>query len=114
MNRTDLRIAIAAIVILFGVNCSGVTQPTPVAGLSITSVTPTSGPASGGTSVTVNGHNFTPSAGVRFGSAAGLVQLVESNRIIVITAPHAAGAVDVTVTVGGAATSLSNAFTYIN
>jgi hypothetical protein len=114
MNRADLRIAIAAIAIVSGVNCSGVTQPSPVAGLVITSVTPNSGPASGGTSVTVNGHNFTPSAGVRFGSAAALVQLVESSRILVVTPPHAAGVVDVAVVVGGATTSLSSAFTYSN
>jgi hypothetical protein len=114
MNRANLRIAIAAIVIVSGVNCSDVTQPTPVAGLSITSVSPTLGPASGGTSVTVNGHNFTPSVGVRFGSAPASVQFVNSNQVIAVTAPHAAGAVDVVVVLGGATTSLSSAFTYSN
>jgi hypothetical protein len=114
MTRADLRMAIAAMVIACGVNCSGVTEPSPVPGLSITSVGPSSGPASGGTSVTVNGHNFTPSVGIRFGSAPASVQFVDSTRVIAVTAPHAAGVVDVMVVAGGATTSLSDGFTYTN
>lgn len=114
MNRAHLRIAIAAIVVASGVTCSGVTQPTQVAGLSITSVVPASGPTSGGTSVTVHGHNFTQSTGVRFGSVPATVQFGSSNAVIAIAPPHAAGVVDVTVVVGGATASLTNAFTYAN
>jgi len=113
-TQANLRTAIVAIVIVSGVRCTDVTQPSPVPGLSITSVLPTSGPASGGTSVTVNGHNFTPSVSVRFGSAPASVQFVDANRVVAVTAPHAAGVVDVVVGVGGATTSLTNGFTYSN
>lgn len=114
MKRITLRNALAAIVIASGVSCSGPTEPTQAVGISITTVVPNSGPASGGTPVTVNGRNFTPSVGVQFGSVAASVQFVNSNQVIATTPPHAPGAVDVTVVAGGSSTSLSGAFTYSN
>jgi hypothetical protein len=114
MTPAHVRLALAAIAIVSAVNCSDVTQPSQLPGLTLTSVTPTSGPASGGTSVTINGYNFIPSVNVRFGSAPASVQFVDANRLIAVTGPHAAGVVDVVVVSGGSSTALTGAFTYSN
>ncbi|MCE0539203.1 IPT/TIG domain-containing protein, partial [Kineosporia rhizophila] len=73
---------------------------------TVTSITPTSGPEAGGTSVIINGTGLTTASSVRFdGSAASFV--VDSDTRITATAPAGSGLVNVTVTtVGGTATDL--------
>jgi hypothetical protein len=67
--------------------------------LSITSVGPNSGPDTGGTSVTIAGVGFTPSASVSFGGAAApSVIYVSSTELQAITPAHAGGTVSVAVT----------------
>jgi len=85
--------------------------PAPV----VSSVSPTSGTASGGTSLTVNGSNFSNGATVSLGSSAcnGAV-VVSSSQITCTTTSGAVGAVTVQVTnsdlqVG----SLNSGFTYV-
>ncbi|WP_219949394.1 IPT/TIG domain-containing protein [Salinibacterium sp. M195] len=64
----------------------------------ITDVDPTSGPASGGTSVTLTGTDFTGSNGVTFDGTAGTDFTVVSDTEITVTSPaHAAGLVDVII-----------------
>jgi hypothetical protein len=72
-------------------------------------VSPTSGPAAGGTSVTITGTGFTGASAVNFGATPAASFTVNDDTSISATAPaHAAGTVDVTVaTVGG--TSATNA-----
>jgi uncharacterized repeat protein (TIGR02543 family) len=82
---------------------------------TITAITPTSGPASGGTTVTITGSNLTGATAVRFGSAAATNVTVNSDTRITATTPAmAAGTVDVTVTTAGgtSATSSGDQFTY--
>ncbi|MCL5670043.1 MAG: IPT/TIG domain-containing protein [Acidobacteria bacterium] len=81
---------------------------------TISGVSPSSGPTTGGTAVTVDGTNFASGATVSFGGAAASgVSFVSSTQLKATTPAHAAGAVSVTVTnpAGGSATSAS-AFTY--
>jgi len=90
---------------------------------SIVSVSPSTGALSGGTAVTISGSKFDLPAGfacilpcpgkVLFdGIEADLRQLTNS-QIVVLTPPHAAGAVDVTVRTGDGRTATApHAFTY--
>ncbi len=86
------------------------TNPAP----SVTSVSPNSGPAGGGTAVTVSGSNFLAGASVSFGgSAASSVTVVNSTTITATTPAHAAGAVNVVVTNSdGQSGTLPSGFTY--
>ncbi|WP_373377784.1 putative Ig domain-containing protein [Cupriavidus nantongensis] len=83
---------------------------------TVTGVTPSSGPASGGTAVTVTGTNFAGVTAVRFGAAAASF-VVNSPTSLSATAPAgAAGTVDVTVTTAGGTSAISAAdrFTYVS
>lgn len=82
-------------------------QPPP----GIATVTPAAGPAAGGTTVTISGHDFKEATGVRFGSAPATTFQVESDTQMTATAPAAQpGAVAVAVTThAGTATA---PFTY--
>jgi len=65
---------------------------------AITSLTPTSGPAAGGTAVTITGTGFTGATGATFGGTAGTAFTVVNDTTITVTTPaHAPGAVDVIV-----------------
>jgi Concanavalin A-like lectin/glucanases superfamily/Chitobiase/beta-hexosaminidase C-terminal domain/IPT/TIG domain/Fibronectin type III domain len=87
---------------------------TYVAVPTVTSVSPANGPAAGGTAVTIAGTNFASGATVMFGSAAATNVVVVSSTSITATTPAgSAGAVTVTVTVGGQSGSLSSGFTYV-
>lgn len=83
-----------------------------VAGPTVTAVAPASGPASGGTNVTITGSNFTGATAVTFGgTAAASFAVTSANSIMATTPPHAAGAVTVVVTTpSGAGT---NQYTYV-
>lgn len=69
--------------------------PLPV----VSSVTPSSGPTAGGTSVVIGGSGFTGATAVMFGSVAATSFSVSSASAINATSPaEAAGTVNVTVT----------------
>jgi hypothetical protein len=64
----------------------------------VSAISPTSGPASGGTAVTISGTNFATSATVTIGgTAAAGVTVVSATQITATTPAHAAGAGDVVV-----------------
>ena len=87
----------------------GVTAPP-----TVTSVSANSGPAAGGTAVTIMGTNFAAGAIVAFGGVAATNVVVVSGTQITATTPAGnAGAATVTVTNPGAqSVSLVNGFTY--
>ena len=90
---------------------SGSQPPPPV----VESVEPASGPAEGGTPITVTGSFFRAGAMVTLGRVdATDVVVVSSSRLTAVTRPHAPGAVVVTVmTRDGRSGSLKQAFTYV-
>jgi len=95
---------------------SAADQFTYVSAPTVTSISPTSGPTSGGTTVTITGTNFSGTTAVTFGATAATGFTVNSATQITATAPaHAAGTIDVRVTtVGGtSATSAADQFTYV-
>ncbi len=80
---------------------------------TVTAVSPTSGYATGGTSVTITGTNLTGATVVEFGPNAA-TYTVTSATSISATAPAGSGVVDITVTTPGglSATSSADQFTY--
>ena len=80
----------------------------------VTSVSPSSGPTSGGTSVTVTGTGFGgPGTTVSFGGVLASISTGSTTSLTATTPAHAAGTVDVKVTnPGGGSGILVNGFTY--
>src|SRR3712207_6713202 len=77
----------------------------------IDSVTPASGPTTGGTSVTIKGKNLEGVA-VSFGGVRAADPTGSGTSLSVTTPQHAAGAVEVLVDRDGAKDSLADGFTY--
>jgi hypothetical protein len=81
---------------------------------AVTGVTPTEGPPSGGTTVTISGSNFGEASAVRFGNNGAASFTVNSANSITAVSPPGKGIVDVTVeTPGGpGGPSPTDKFTY--
>ncbi len=80
---------------------------------AVSSLSPSTGAASGGTAVTITGTNFASGATVTFGgTAASNVVVVNGTTITATTPAGSAGAVTVTVTVNGQSGSLTSGYTY--
>uniref|UniRef100_UPI000B090E59 IPT/TIG domain-containing protein n=1 Tax=Nocardia fusca TaxID=941183 RepID=UPI000B090E59 len=77
---------------------------------TITSISPTAGPASGGNTVTITGTGFTGPLTVRFGTTATIFTINSPTQITAI-APPGTGTVQVTVT-GSGGTSNGVSYTY--
>jgi hypothetical protein len=82
---------------------------------AISSVSPSSGPSVGGTSVTITGTNLTGATAVNFGGSAASNITVNSDTQITATSPAGAGTVDVAVTTPGgtSATNSADQFMYV-
>ncbi|MDF1684405.1 MAG: IPT/TIG domain-containing protein [Legionellaceae bacterium] len=67
-------------------------------GITLSSVSPNVGEASGGTGVTLTGVGLTDTTGVTFGGiAASSVAVLDSTTVTAVTPAHAVGAVDVVI-----------------
>ncbi|WP_312218793.1 IPT/TIG domain-containing protein, partial [Brevundimonas sp.] len=93
---------------------SAADQYTYVAAPTVTSISPATGLAAGGTTVTITGTNFSGATRVTFGGTAASAY-IESDTQITATAPAGTGTVDVQVTTAGgtSATSSADQYTYI-
>lgn len=81
----------------------------------VTSLSPTSGPSTGGNTVTITGLSLTGALSVTFGGTAATSYTVTNDTTITATAPaHAAGQVDVLVTtsLGTSANTAADDYTY--
>jgi IPT/TIG domain-containing protein len=95
-----------------GTAASAYTYGSPV----VNSVVPSSGVITGGTSVTINGGNFTGATAVAFGATpATNVTVVSDTQITAVSPAHTVGQVDVSVTTpsGTSATTPADHFNYI-
>jgi len=89
-------------------------QPTPP-GVSVSGVSPSSGPTIGGTSVSIIGAHFSSGAGVTIGGTpATNVTLVDSSTLSATTGARVAGTGDVLVVSDGRSAVLPGGFTYID
>lgn len=87
-----------------------VTGATP----TLTAVSPGSGPAIGGTPVTLTGTNFVGVTSVKFdGLPATAITVVSPTSITATVPAHTAGPVNVTVTTASGTGTLTNGFTYV-
>lgn len=95
---------------------SAADQFTYLAPPAVTSISPASGPAAGGTAVTINGSNFSGATAVTFGATAASGFTVNSASQITATAPGGTGTVDVRITTSGgtSTTSAADQFTFIS
>jgi hypothetical protein len=92
----------------FSIQGTGVPLPT------VTSVSPSSGPTAGGTSVTITGTNFTGATSVTFGGTAAASFTVDSSTQITATTPAgSAGTASVLVTTPGGTNVANTLFTYV-
>ena len=86
-----------------------------VAAPVVTAMSPTSGPVSGGTKVTITGTGFTGATTVMFGSLSATFK-IKNDQTIVATAPARANPTNVQMTVtttgGTSATSTASKYTY--
>ena len=94
------------------------TLSTPItiqAAPTVTGLSPTSGPAAGGTLVTITGTGFTGATAVDFGTTAATNVAVVNDTTITATSPAGTGVVAVTVTTptGTSATSAADQFTFV-
>lgn len=88
----------------------------PPAGLPIiNSVSPRTGPLSGGTVITIEGANFLPGAAVTFGGiSAASVEVVSSTRITAVSPPRASyGTVALELNSGGQVVTQANGYSYL-
>ena len=98
-----------------GTLTNGFTYNAPAPGApTVSSVSPNSGPTTGGTAVTITGTNFVSGASVSFGGTlATNVNVVSATSLTATTPAHAAGAVNVVVTnPDNQSGTLTNGFTY--
>ncbi|GHU07467.1 hypothetical protein FACS189431_2090 [Alphaproteobacteria bacterium] len=89
-----------------------------VAGPTITSVSPTAGPTTGGTPLTITGTNYDPTdtgLNVKVGGTDCPITSITSTAITCTTASSSAGQKDVVVTNGvGSSDSKTNAYNYLD
>ena len=110
LKLIDTPVTAAQIPALQAEACSTVVAPT------VTGINPSSGPTTGGTSVTITGSRFTGATAVKFGANDATAFTVNSDTQITATSPAGvAGVVDVTVTTasGPSATGANDKFTYV-
>jgi len=95
-------------------NMSEFFTTTPNTAPLISSISPTSGPAAGGTTVTISGTGFAAGATASFGgTAATNVNVLGSTTITAVTPAHASGQVNVVVTnPGGQSATKPNGYSY--
>jgi len=86
---------------------------TYVDGPTVSTITPSEGPTSGGTAVTVTGTSLTTTQSVTVGGTPAPFSVITDTELSVVTPPGAAGSVDVVVTTTGGSTTVVGGFTYV-
>jgi hypothetical protein len=88
---------------------------TYIAAATVTGISPTSGPESGGTTVTITGTDLSGITDVEFGSTPAADFSADGPTQLTATAPPGTGTVDITITTPSGTSTTSNAdqYTYI-
>jgi hypothetical protein len=108
------RLTVAALAVLTA-TCSTPTKPNPpVVDLAIQSVSPTAGPATGGTELTIRGAGFAAGTAVTIGGRAATDVTVRSADMLTAKTPASttAGPSDIVVTLNGRTQTLAGGFRY--
>jgi len=81
--------------------------------LVVSTITPAAGSTLGGTPIRISGSNFASATTVQLGGVpASSVVVSSASSVTAVTGPHAAGAVDLSVSSGGRSALLPASFTY--
>jgi hypothetical protein len=80
---------------------------------TVSSVSPASGPISGGTQVLVTGSNFVSGATVAIGGVASAVEVLSETELTAVTPAHAVGPEEVLVTTAGGESTGGPSYTYV-
>lgn len=80
---------------------------------TISSISPASGPTSGGNQVVISGSNLDCASGVTFGGPSATIVSRTYNQIRVIVPARSAGTVQVAVTTPAGTATLNNAYSYV-
>ena len=91
---------------------TGITQSN-TAPPSITSITPATGSMAGGTTITINGTNFTGASSVTIGGVEADVTFISATKITVLLHEGTPGAQNVVVSTSGGTVTSAGAFTYV-
>ena len=88
--------------------------PQPGPAPTVTNISPNTGPADGGTSITITGTGFATGAAISIGNTPAInTVVISATTITVTTPPHSAGTVNLSVTNQDAQSgTLVNGFTY--
>lgn len=86
---------------------------TYVAVPTVTTLVPTSGPTSGGTTVTITGTDLGSTESVTFGGTLAPFAAIDDTTVAAVTPPGVAGAVDVVVTNPAGSDTVVGGFTYV-
>jgi hypothetical protein len=114
LRHAVARIVTAALAVV-ATTCSSPTKPGPiVSDLVLQSVSPSAGPATGGTEVTIRGAGFAAGAALTIGGRAATDVNVRASDMITAKTPSSsiAAAVDVVVTLNGRTSTLPSGFRY--
>ena len=84
-----------------------------VAGPTITTMTPNTGPTAGGQSVTIDGTALSGAMSVTFGGNPATIDSNTATQIIVTTSAGTAGAVEVVVTTPGGSDTATGGYSYV-
>ncbi|MCK6551067.1 IPT/TIG domain-containing protein [Myxococcota bacterium] len=110
IGRADVVISSAS----QGASATGTGVITIHAPIEVTSISPVSGPAAGGTDVTIRGRGFTSGAVVKLGAVAlANVVVVSDTELTGTTVAGSHGATDVVVEQGGARGVLARGFAFV-
>ena len=113
-RRVPGRIA-SAVLAVFAATCASPTKPgPPVVELAVQSVSPSTGPAAGGTELTIRGAGFAAGTAVTIGGRTATEISVRGSDTITARTPSSttAGAVDLAVTLNGRTSTLAGGFRY--
>jgi hypothetical protein len=90
------------------------TTPGPIVELAIQSVSPNTGPVTGGTEATIRGAGFAAGTSVTIGGRPASDVSVQGSDMLTVKTPSSsvAGTVDVVVSLGGRTDRLAGGFTY--
>ncbi|MEY9935637.1 hypothetical protein ABH926_010319 [Catenulispora sp. GP43] len=78
-----------------------------------TSLTPSEGPTSGGTAVTITGTNLATTQSVTVGGATAPFGVINATELSIVTPPGSAGAADVVITTSGGSATIVGGYTYV-
>jgi parallel beta-helix repeat protein len=80
--------------------------------MQVTAISPSRGPMSGGTAITIDGVNFSADCLVSFGGPFAHTVFVSPVKLTATTPPHAAATIDVNVICGTSVASTQDGFTF--